>query len=131
LQLTLEVDPALDEIDFGRWTGATFEALARDPLWTTWVERRSISAPPDGEPFAHVQARIVRCLARFHSGYPDEVLAVVSHGDVIKAALAHCLRMSLDHLECFELRPASVSVVTAAGSWAQVRVVNWTAALPT
>jgi probable phosphoglycerate mutase len=131
LQRAPQVDPALDEIDFGRWTGAAFEALARDPLWPTWVERRSIATPPGGESFAHVQARIVRCLQRLHGEYPEDLVAVVSHGDVLKAALAHYLRISLDHLESFELRPASVSVVTVRGAWSQVRVVNWSGALPT
>jgi broad specificity phosphatase PhoE len=130
LQLAPQVEAALDEIDFGRWTGRTFDELARDPLWPVWVERRGVAAPPEGEPFVQVQERIVRCLSRLQAEYSDAVIVLVSHGDVLKAALAHYLRMSLDDLECFDLRPASVSIVSAVGSWAQVRVVNWMAQLP-
>jgi probable phosphoglycerate mutase len=129
-QLAPQVDAALDEIDFGRWTGLTFEALGRDPLWPTWVERRSVATPPDGEPFVHVQQRIVACLARLQTTYPDDTVVVISHGDVIKTALAHYLRTSLDDLECFDVRPGSVSIVSAAGAWARVRALNWMVELP-
>jgi broad specificity phosphatase PhoE len=130
LNITPQIDAALDEIDFGQWTGVSFAGLARDPLWPTWVERRSVAQPPGGEAFVRVQERIVRDLARLQAEYPDDMVVVVSHGDVLKAALAHYLHLSLDHLECFDLHPASLSIVTATGTWAQVRVLNWTAELP-
>jgi broad specificity phosphatase PhoE len=130
LNLRLQVDGALDEIDFGRWTGARFAELADDPLWPTWVERRSIAQPPGGEAFVGVQERIVCCLDRLQTAHPDKHVVVVSHGDVLKAALAKYLHISLDDLESFDLRPASVSIVVASGAWRQVRVLNWTPELP-
>ena len=125
LNLGLQVDGALDEVDFGRWTGASFAELADDPLWPIWVERRSIARPPGGEAFIRVQARILCCLRRLQKTYPDQHVVVVSHGDVLKAALAKYLHMSLDDLESFDLRPASVSIVVASGAWTQVRALNW------
>jgi probable phosphoglycerate mutase len=65
-------------------------------------------------------------LAREHR---DQVVALFSHGDVIKAALAHFMHISLDHLESFDIAPASVSVLALAPEWAQVRLVNGRAAL--
>jgi probable phosphoglycerate mutase len=124
LRLEPRIEPALDEIDFGDWTGRTFAALASDPQWRTWVEWRSFAQPPGGEAFAAVHRRVVEGMERLRRTHAGDTVALISHGDVIKAALAHCLGMSLDHLERFEIAPASVSVVAMGDGWAQVRRVN-------
>src|SRR4051812_34468729 len=36
-----EVAAALDEGDFGGWTGLTFEALAQDARWSEWNAKRA------------------------------------------------------------------------------------------
>ena len=130
LRLELHVDSALDEIDFGSWTGRSFETLVHEPLWKTWVERRSIARPPGGEAFSQVQERVVDHIARLQSAHPEDVIVLVSHGDVLKAALARYLDLSLDALERFDLSPASVSVVAMGSDWTHVRVLNWQSTLP-
>jgi len=124
--MNVRCEPALDEIDFGDWTRRTFRELADDPHWQTWVDRRSIARSPNGESLGEVQLRIVGCLTGLTAAYPERTIVLVSHGDVLKAALAHYLRSSLDELECFDLAPASVSIVAAGAAWAQVRLVNGT-----
>ena len=124
LRLVLSVEAGFDEIDFGRWTGRSFAELALDPEWPTWVDRRSIAQPPDGERFADVQVRAVAAIERLRIAHPDETVAVVSHGDVIKAALASFLGSSLDDLERFDIAPASVSIIAVGDGWAQVKCIN-------
>jgi broad specificity phosphatase PhoE len=119
----------LDEIEFGSWTGRAYPALAGDPAWALWVERRSAACPPAGESILAAQRRIVQCIARLCEECSDGTLALVSHGDLIKAALAHFLASSLDQLERFDIAPASVSVVAAGKGWAQVRLVNDTGSI--
>jgi broad specificity phosphatase PhoE len=121
----------VDEIDFGDWTGCTFEQLRLDqPHWRVWVERRSIACPPGGEPFAQVAQRASAGLERLMHAHPQQQVAIVSHGDVIKALLASALGISLDHLERLEIAPASLSILAAEGNWRQVRLVNETPAAP-
>jgi probable phosphoglycerate mutase len=122
----VQIENALDEIDFGDWTGRTFQALAREPHWETWVNRRSVAQPPNGEAFAGVQVRIVDCLARLAAAHANRTIVAVSHGDVLKAALAWYLRCSLDDLERFDIAPASVSIVEARADGMQVKLVNCT-----
>jgi probable phosphoglycerate mutase len=122
----VQIDDALDEIDFGDWTGRTFQELARDPHWKTWVNRRSVARPPNGEAFADVQVRIVDCLTRVAAARGEGAIVIVSHGDVLKAALASYLRCSLDDLERFDIAPASVSIVEAGADAIQVKLVNGT-----
>jgi broad specificity phosphatase PhoE len=118
------IDPGLDEIDFGRWSGRLFTELAHEPGWDTWCNARGHAQPPGGETIVAVQERIVATLRQLRDRHADATIALVTHGDVIKAALAHYLRSSLDDLERFDIAPASASVVVDVGSWSQVKLVN-------
>jgi broad specificity phosphatase PhoE len=118
MALPVTVASEFDEIDFGDWAGRSFADLAAlGAPWQEWVERRSTAVPPGGEPFSRVAARLAR-------QYPGQSVVVFSHCDVIKALLATCLGLSLDHLECFEVAPASLSIVVRQDDAWQVRLVN-------
>ncbi len=60
----VETEPALNEIDFGEWTGAAFEALDADPRWRAWNADRGRTRPPGGEAMTQAQARMAAWLAR-------------------------------------------------------------------
>jgi probable phosphoglycerate mutase len=122
--LEVHVNAALDEIDFGDWTGRSFSDLRNDPEWPVWVDRRSTARVPNGEAIEGVQRRIVTEMERLRSQHPSDTVALFTHGDVIKAALAHFMRVSLDDLERFDIAPASVSIIAAGVDWAQVKLVN-------
>ena len=126
LALPVEIAPEFDEIDFGDWTGRQFSELERDDaaLWHRWIEQRSTAQPPGGEAFGQVARRAMAGLERLRQLHPDRTVLVLSHGDVIKAALASCLGMSLDQLERFDIDPASMSVVASAGHGWKVRLIN-------
>jgi probable phosphomutase (TIGR03848 family) len=123
--LAIEIDEAFDEIDFGEWTGLTFDQLRADKeRWQQWVEQKSVARPPGGESCARVQQRAIEAIERLTRLHPDQTVVVVSHGDVIKAVLASTLGISLDHLERFEIAPGSLSVLATGPGWSQVRLVN-------
>jgi probable phosphoglycerate mutase len=132
--LDVEVRDELAEIDFGEWTGRAFAALREDPDWRAWNEFRSGRRTPGGEAMLEVQARIVGCMMQLCAERPGETLALVSHGDVIKAAIAYCLATPLDLFRRIEISPASVSVVVVEelGPWVlAVNDVGRLADLPT
>lgn len=104
---------ALNEIDMGDWTGRTFDSFGDDPVWRAWNERRGTARTPGGESMAEAQARIVGHLRTVADG---EVVAMVSHSDMIRAAVAWVLGLPLDHLLRFDIDPASVTGV-AVGDW--------------
>jgi broad specificity phosphatase PhoE len=122
--LVADVAAAFDEIDFGRWTGASFDQLDLDPAWQSWNAERSGGRPPDGEAMAEVQARAVGGVRQIEARYPDASVAIVSHADVIKAVLAWCLGLSLDCHAQFEIGPASVSAMATWGTGAKVLWMN-------
>ncbi|NEX92533.1 histidine phosphatase family protein [Caulobacter sp. 17J65-9] len=113
--LTPELDPDLNEVDVGDWAGRAFDDLA-GPEWDRWNQARSGARAPGGEAMTEVQARVARALARLRDRHPGQTVAVVSHGDVIKAAVATALQLSLDGLQRFDIAPASVSTLVV-GDW--------------
>ncbi len=124
------LEPAIDEdaneLDFGDWSGCTFESLHGQPVWQAWNSNRDHARPPGGETFADAQRRAVRCLDRLHRRYPDGRVAIVSHADQIKAALAWALGLSLAFYARFEVSPASVSRISLDPHGAKVMCINQT-----
>ena len=52
----------LMELDFGEWTGETFDAIRADPRWQPWNTQRSLAAIPGGESMREVQRRVVEAM---------------------------------------------------------------------
>ena len=125
-KLPIRLLEAFDEVDFGEWTGREFDWLARQDgeRWRQWCLHRSRAQPPGGEPFEQVRRRAVAALHELGLRYPDGAVLIASHGDVIKAVIATSLQMSLDDLECFDIEPASVSVLQLGAGWQKVKMVN-------
>ncbi|MBB5710413.1 histidine phosphatase family protein [Sphingomonas xinjiangensis] len=122
--LDVEIAESLDEIDFGAWTGRAFESLADDPDWHRWNTNRAIASAPGGESMAAAQRRVIAFLQAIAERHAGESVAVVSHCDIIRAALAHVLGLSLDAVHRFDVDPASVSRI-AMGDWgARVMSIN-------
>lgn len=112
----VEVVGALDEIDFGDWTGLSFDALADQPLWRHWNEARGTAAAPNGESMAAAQARVVAHAGDIAREQPGAHIALVSHADILRALVAHFLGLPLDNLLRFEIEPASISRLEV-GNW--------------
>ena len=111
LGLKVTTDAGLDEVDFGDWTGMTFEALQGLPAWQAWNRCRGTAPTPGGEMMLEALARALRILARLHGVYPAAEVVLVSHQDVLKAMLTHYVGAPLDMLQRIELAPASRSIV--------------------
>jgi probable phosphoglycerate mutase len=116
LKQPLDICSAISEIDFGSWSGASFEALAQDPRWSAWNHSRSTSRPPDGETMLEAQARIVGAMEQLRRRYADRSVILVSHSDVIKAALLYHLGLPIDAYVRFDIDPASISTLVV-GDW--------------
>jgi broad specificity phosphatase PhoE len=116
LGLYLETSRAFDELDAGRWTGLEFSALGGEDDWARWNSQRGLASCPAGESFIEVQARVARGLRTLAEGHPDQTVAVVSHGDTIKAAIMVCLGLAPEFHSRLEIGPASLSVL-ATGDW--------------
>ncbi|MBY5700058.1 histidine phosphatase family protein [Rhizobium leguminosarum] len=119
-----QTDDALDEVNFGDWSGKTFEVLNDDPLWRRWNTTRSLTRTPGGETMLDVQARIFGLMESLASGGSKKRIALVSHADVIKAAVSHVLGLPIDAWPRFDIAPASVTTVVIGDWGAKVMTLN-------
>lgn len=76
-----------------------------------------------------MQARLVDALGDVVERHPGELVAVVSHADPIKSAIAHYTGMHLDAFQRIVVSPASVSVVTVGPGGVAVLRTNDTGSL--
>ncbi len=120
------VNEALDEIDFGAWTGAEFSALDGQPDWDAWNASRSTARVPGGESMAEATDRIAAHVETLTQTRPGERIALVTHCDMIRALVARVLGLSLDNLLRFEIAPASLSRLEAGPWGARVLSLNET-----
>jgi probable phosphoglycerate mutase len=94
--LPVEIVPAVDEMDYGLWTGRSFSALRTEPAWRLWNEARSASRPPGGESMAEARSRLLAHLRGMHERAPGGCFVIVSHAEILRIALLHCLGRSFD-----------------------------------
>ena len=122
----VQVVDALDEIDFGDWTGANFADLNGQPLWSTWNRHRGAARVPGGESMGEAADRIERHMEDLAASRAGASIALVTHADMIRALVARVLGLSLDNLLRFEIDPASVSRIEVGPGYARVLGLNET-----
>lgn len=103
--------PRLDEVDFGEWTGRTIDALGSDPAWQRFNRDRDGARAPGGEALAEVQQRIVDELLALSRVHPGEMIALVTHAEPIRCAVAAFERRSLDDVRSVEVSPGCITAV--------------------
>lgn len=111
VKLPVEVVAGLGEVQYGDWQGKSIKRLARTKLWRTVQGLPSAMQFPNGETFRSVQARAVEAIEQIARAHPKDMVAVFSHGDVIKLVVAHYLGVPLDLFQRLLVSTASISVL--------------------
>jgi probable phosphoglycerate mutase len=102
---------SLTEVDYGSWSGRTLGSLRRTRLWRMLFIAPSRVRFPGGESLTAVQTRAVAACEELAAAHRRSDIAAVSHGDVIKAVVAHYLGTPLDLFQRITIAPGSVSVL--------------------
>lgn len=115
--LACRTDARLDEVDFGEaWTGKTFGELDGDPDWQLWNADRGRAATPGGETMGDIQLRVVSAIADLLASNGAVQAALVTHAEIIKAAICHVLRLPLSNVHRFDIDTGSITAI-AWGGW--------------
>ncbi|MDD2672158.1 MAG: histidine phosphatase family protein [Syntrophales bacterium] len=122
----ITISRELDEIDFGDWTGCGISSLSGNPAWRGFNDHRSTTRIPGGEMMIGVQHRIITELDRIRAEFPGRILAIVSHGDVIKSAILYYAGIPLDFIERIEIAPASASGIRLGDGGPRILGINTT-----
>jgi alpha-ribazole phosphatase len=127
--LRLSEDDDLRELDFGELEGRTFDEIAQtEPeLYKTWMDAPTEVRFPGGECYADLKTRSVRALERAVA--KNESVVVVTHGGVVRAALAEWLRIPAEAVFRLDQRYGGITVVDLIDGYPLVRLVNGHTAL--
>ncbi|MEJ2208128.1 MAG: MSMEG_4193 family putative phosphomutase [Anaerolineae bacterium] len=128
--LDVEVREPLGETRYGRWTGRSLEELKDEELWPVIQVYPGGARFPEGESLREVQARIVGEIDAIRDAHGGETVAIVSHSDPIKMAVAYYLGLPLDLFQRLVISPASVTAFAFARFGPRLVVMNHVEALP-
>jgi broad specificity phosphatase PhoE len=111
LRLPFLIVPAADELDCGNWTGRSFDELNCDPRWRYWNSDRGSARVPGGEDMRRVQRRIVKHLSNLSTTHCNCRVILVSHAEIIRAAVLHYRNVPLGDFTRVQVDPASVTTL--------------------
>jgi broad specificity phosphatase PhoE len=125
LGLEVRIDPAFDEVWLHEsWQGKTVEELRDDPEMA-----RALSDPagptPMLEPIDEIQRRTVAAVERLRMEDAGGTSVVVSHGDPLRAIVAHYLGLSLGTYRRLLIENGSVTLLRFNARGPQLRLLNW------
>jgi broad specificity phosphatase PhoE len=116
--------PGLSEIGVGDWINRYWKDLADDPAKRDWYLHPDRARPSGGETLREVQQRAVAAVEQALQVVHDEPYVFVSHGDVIRALLAHYLHLDLNALHHARIDHAGVSGLELTKAGAHLLFLN-------
>jgi broad specificity phosphatase PhoE len=119
--------PEFREVDFGDWTGLTWEQVhSRYQIsafdWLEQIERGAIANAETGASF---RTRVEPALRQIVCDHAGQSVAIVCHGGVVRMMLSILLDLPLPKLASFEIDYASVSQVERHERKTEVTLVNF------
>lgn len=109
--LEVRVHPGLNEVDCGEWSGERNEYIRKHPHWFPLQILPSVVPYPCGETAWEVQVRVVAALEEIRRVHSGQTVAVVSHADPIRVAVAYYIGLPLDLFRRLSVSPASLTVL--------------------
>lgn len=128
-RLEVRIEPRVVEVAYGAWTGRPLAQLARTALWKELQTTPSAIRFPGGETLGEVQQRSVCALDEIVARHPRRAVAVVTHADVIRLALAHYAGVHVDLFQRLVVGPTSVSAVLLGDRLPRILKMNDTGSL--
>lgn len=125
LSLPVTVEPGVLEVDYGGWQAGHLKELAKLPEWHFVQHYPSTFRFPQGETLREVQSRAISAVERIRDAHPNQVVAIFSHGDVIRTTMAHYLGTPLDLFQRVIISTASISTLAFFGQVPSVLGVNY------
>lgn len=120
--LPVIVADALDEIDFGRFSGATFAQLEQDPSWHRWNGERGTARCPEGETMVEATERAWAYIASLPETQTPALC--VTHCDIIRGLIAAILGLDWQRIFALDCDPGSLTVIALEGSNARLLSLN-------
>jgi len=119
----LIADNRLLELHFGDWEMQAWDDIPRE-IFDVWAHDYANISPPNGETFSQLQQRGVSFLDSILRKQPDSNIAVVTHGGMIRALIAHVLNMPLKGLFRLTIDHGSITQLEFGEGVPRIHYVN-------
>ncbi len=118
--------PELREVDFGDWTGLSWdEVFAKYRISAfQWLEQLEAAGIPNAECRSTFAARVEPCLRRILAEHRGQQVAIVCHGGVIRMILSLLLDLPLSKMAHFDIDYASITRVDLEAHKTEVQFLN-------
>ena len=126
----VQQEPGILEVDYGEWQGGNLKELGKLPEWQAVQHYPSSFRFPSGETLHQTQSRAVWAINRIVDAHPNELVALFSHGDVIRTSIAHYMGTPLDLFQRINISTASISALAFHDGRPMVLFTNYTTELP-
>lgn len=127
-QPTPVILPQLYEVDFGDWTGLTFEQVKKTYGRSAyeWLHLLDAGGIPNAENVNGYRARVDACLKEILQQSHGRCAAVFCHGGVIRMLLALLLDLPFAEMDRFEIEYTSITTVTLKPERTRIQGLNFT-----
>lgn len=117
-------EESLAEIHYGEWVGKYFAEVRGSEAFETYWCTPSLAQAPGGELMSSVLGRAVSFIETLQNRHTEGRVLLVSHADVIKVILVHCLGINLDQLHKLRVDNGSLSYLLFANGRVRVLAIN-------
>jgi broad specificity phosphatase PhoE len=126
--LGLEITPiaALREADFGEWEGRTFEEVRRryPARWSAREADPCSVAPPGGESYRDLLARIVPAFEDLLGSHGDATIAVFAHRSVNRLFMTRVFTMPVAHYRRIQCDPGALTIIRSHNRRTEILKIN-------
>jgi probable phosphoglycerate mutase len=103
----------LGEVRYGKWEGKKLKKLRKKKRkWYKIQHYPSRFRFPGGESFVAIQQRAVSAIEKLCGQHEKELIALVSHADLIKLVMSHYFGSHIDLFQRINISPASASLLS-------------------
>ncbi len=126
--LNVTVLSELREVDFGDWTGLSWEEVQSKFGISafSWLEQLEADAIANAESAKSLRERLEPCLNQILETHAGEQVGILCHGGVIRMLLAILLNRSFSAMAPFEIEYASITKVRCTPTRVRLELVNFT-----
>lgn len=119
--------PGLREVDFGVWTGLSWEQVFERYQVSAfeWLNHLEAGSIAEAESNVEFRQRVDEALRQMLQNSPGQEVAVVAHGGVIRMLLALILDLPFVRMSAFDIEYASITKVKITSEKTEVELLNF------
>ncbi|MDS1029022.1 alpha-ribazole phosphatase [Bacillota bacterium LX-D] len=125
-QKEVTVLPEFRELNFGQWEGLSYDEIMADygDIATKWYNAPGNVCIPGGESCEQLQERSHRALLNLVQKYPEERIAIISHGGTIRGVISAAMGWSLDCFWSLSQGNTALNILQFYGDKAILKLYN-------